>query len=160
MDDFSISNPEYLWLGLAALLALAELFVPGVFLIWVAAAAAVTGILSLFIDLTVAGQLTLFGLATILAVLGGRRWYLTHEVESENPLLNNRAAQLVGRTVKRPGYANRIGREGSGGGKRGPPSGETGRQHSTGRPACFLTQPLSGPLNSFSSGPPVFQLFR
>lgn len=99
MDDFSISNPEYLWLGLAALLALAELFVPGVFLIWVAAAAAVTGILSLFIDLTVAGQLTLFGLATILAVLGGRRWYLTHEVESENPLLNNRAAQLVGRTV-------------------------------------------------------------
>jgi|TARA_R110002049_G_scaffold138392_1_gene298406 membrane protein implicated in regulation of membrane protease activity len=99
VDDFSISNPEYLWLGLAALLALAELFVPGVFLIWVAAAAAVTGILSLFIDLTVAGQLTLFGLSTILAVLGGRRWYLTHEVKSENPLLNNRAAQLVGRTV-------------------------------------------------------------
>lgn len=99
MDDFTISNPEYLWLGLAALLALAELFVPGVFLIWVAAAAAITGILSLFIDLTVAGQLTVFGLSTILAVLGGRRWYLTHDVESENPLLNNRSAQLVGRTV-------------------------------------------------------------
>tara|TARA_R110000850_G_scaffold8619_4_gene31904 strand:+ start:3836 stop:4315 length:480 start_codon:yes stop_codon:yes gene_type:complete len=99
VDDFSISNPEYLWLGLAALLALAELFVPGVFLIWVAAAAAITGMLSLVIDLTVAGQLTVFGLSTILAVLGGRRWYLTHNVESENPLLNNRAAQLVGRTV-------------------------------------------------------------
>tara|TARA_R100001244_G_scaffold20643_5_gene21542 strand:- start:8686 stop:9165 length:480 start_codon:yes stop_codon:yes gene_type:complete len=99
VDEFSINNPEYLWLGLAALLALAELFVPGVFLIWVAAAAAVTGILSLFIDLTVAGQLTVFGLSTILAVLGGRRWYLTHNVESENPLLNNRSAQMVGRTV-------------------------------------------------------------
>ena len=99
MDDFSINNPEYVWLGLAALLALAELFVPGVFLIWVAAAAAITGMLSLVIDLTVAGQLTVFGLSTILAVLGGRRWYLTHNVESENPLLNNRAAQLVGRTV-------------------------------------------------------------
>jgi len=99
MDDLTISNPEYVWLGLAALLALAELFIPGVFLIWVAAAAAVTGILSLFIDLTVAGQLTLFGLSTIMAVLGGRRWYLTHDVESENPLLNNRSAQLVGRTV-------------------------------------------------------------
>ena len=99
MDDFSINNPEYVWLGLAALLALAELFVPGVFLIWVAAAAAVTGILSLFIDLTVAGQLTLFGLSTIMAVLGGRRWYLTHHVESESPLLNNRAAQLIGKTV-------------------------------------------------------------
>ena len=99
MDDFSINNPEYVWLSLAALLALAELFVPGVFLIWVAAAAAVTGILSLFIDLTVAGQLTLFGLSTIFAVLGGRRWYLMHNVESENPLLNDRAAQLVGKTV-------------------------------------------------------------
>ena len=99
MDDFSINNPEYVWLSLAALLALAELFVSGVFLIWVAAAAAVTGILSLFIDLTVAGQLTLFGLSTIFAVLGGRRWYLMHNVESENPLLNDRAAQLVGKTV-------------------------------------------------------------
>ncbi len=99
MDDFTITNPEYVWLGLAALLALAELFVPGVFLIWVAAAAAVTGILSLFIDMTFAGQLTVFGLSTIAAVLGGRRWYLTHNVESESPLLNNRSAQLVGKTV-------------------------------------------------------------
>ena len=99
MDDFTISNPEYVWLGLAALLALAELFVPGVFLIWVAAAAALTGILSLFIDLTFAGQLTVFGLSTIIAVLGGRRWYLTHVVESENPLLNDRSAQLVGKNV-------------------------------------------------------------
>ena len=99
MDDFTISNPEYVWLGLAALLALAELFVPGVFLIWVAAAAALTGILSLFIDLTFAGQLTVLGLSTIIAVLGGRRWYLTHVVESENPLLNDRSAQLVGKNV-------------------------------------------------------------
>ncbi|PHR20833.1 MAG: hypothetical protein COA41_04005 [Sphingopyxis sp.] len=99
MDDFTINNPECVWLGLAALFALAELFVPGVFLIWVAAAAAVTGILSLFIDLTVAGQLTVFGLSTIIAVLGGRRWYLTHVVESDNPLLNNRSAQLIGKTV-------------------------------------------------------------
>lgn len=99
MDDFTINNPEYVWLSLAALLALAELFVPGVFLIWVAAAAAMTGILSLFIDMTFAGQLTVFGLSTIAAVLGGRRWYLTHNVESESPLLNNRSAQLVGRTV-------------------------------------------------------------
>ncbi|QJB67929.1 NfeD family protein [Parasphingorhabdus halotolerans] len=99
MDDFSINNPEYVWLSLAALLALAELFVPGVFLIWVAAAAAVTGILSLFIDLTVAGQLTAFGVATIASVLGGRRWYLTNIVTSEDPLLNNKAARLIGTTV-------------------------------------------------------------
>jgi len=99
MNDLISNDPAYVWLTLAALLALAEIFVPGVFLIWVAAAAAVTGIASAFIDLTVAGQLTLFGLSTIASVLFGRRWYLTNVVKSEDPLLNDRAARLIGTTV-------------------------------------------------------------
>lgn len=99
MNDLMTSEPEYVWLILAALLALAEIFVPGVFLIWVAAAAAVTGIASAFIDLTLAGQLTLFGISTIATVLFGRRWYLTNIVKSEDPLLNDRAARLIGTTV-------------------------------------------------------------
>lgn len=99
MDNLLGEDAAYIWLGLAALLALAEIFVPGVFLIWVAAAAAVTGIASAFIDLTVAGQLTLFGISTIGSVLLGRRWYLSNNVKSEDPLLNDRAARLVGTTV-------------------------------------------------------------
>lgn len=99
MNDLMSSDPEYVWLTLAALLALAEIFVPGVFLIWVAAAAAVTGIVSAFIDLTLAGQLTLFGISTIASVLLGRRWYLSNVVKSEDPLLNDRAARLIGTTV-------------------------------------------------------------
>lgn len=99
MNDLISNDPEYVWLTLAALLALAEIFVPGVFLIWVAAAAAVTGIASAFIDLTLAGQLTLFGLSTIASVLFGRRWYLTNIVKSEDPLLNDRGARLIGTTV-------------------------------------------------------------
>ncbi|WP_108809775.1 NfeD family protein [Sphingorhabdus sp. Alg231-15] len=99
MTDLITTNPAYVWLTLAALLALAEIFVPGVFLIWVAAAAAVTGIASTFIELTLAGQLTLFGLSTIASVLLGRRWYLTNVVKSEDPLLNDRAARMIGTTV-------------------------------------------------------------
>lgn len=99
MNDLITNEPEYIWLTLAALLALAEIFVPGVFLIWVAAAAAVTGIASAFIDLTLPGQLTLFGISTIASVLFGRRWYLTNAVKSEDPLLNDRAARLIGTTV-------------------------------------------------------------
>jgi len=99
MDDLLLEDAEYVWLALAALLALAEIFVPGVFLIWVAAAAAVTGIVSVFIDLTIAGQLTLFGISTIASVLLGRRWYLTNIVKSEDPLLNNKAARLIGTSV-------------------------------------------------------------
>ncbi len=99
MTDLFSTDPAYIWLTLAALLALAEIFVPGVFLIWVAAAAAVTGIASTFIELTLAGQLTLFGLSTIASVLLGRRWYLTNVVKSEDPLLNDRAARMIGTTV-------------------------------------------------------------
>ncbi len=99
MNDLIADDPEYIWLTLAALLALAEIFVPGVFLIWVAAAAAVTGIASAFIDITLAGQLTLFGVSTLAAVLLGRRWYLTNAVKSEDPLLNDRGARMVGMTV-------------------------------------------------------------
>ena len=99
MDSLLLEDAEYVWLGLAAILALAEIFVPGVFLIWVAAAAAVTGIVSAFVDLTLAGQLTLFGISTIATVMLGRRWYLSNVVKSEDPLLNNKAARLIGTSV-------------------------------------------------------------
>ena len=99
MGDNFFTETHYIWLTIAVLLALGELMLPGVFLIWLAAAAAVTGIASLFIDLTLPGQLTVFGLSSIAAVVLGRRWYLTKKVESEDPLLNDRSARLVGQTV-------------------------------------------------------------
>ncbi|MEO0440178.1 MAG: NfeD family protein [Pseudomonadota bacterium] len=99
MGDFFGIEAHYAWLALGILLAIAELFVPGVFLIWVAAAALLTGVIASFVDLTFAGQLTTFGLATVASVLAGRRWYLTHDVKNEDPLLNDRAARLVGQTV-------------------------------------------------------------
>jgi len=90
---------HYHWLIIALILGIAEILVPGVFLIWLAAAAAVTGFVAMFIDITVAGQFTLFGILALASVFFGRRWYLTHVVESEDPLLNNREARLVGQTV-------------------------------------------------------------
>ncbi len=99
MGDGFFSETHYVWLTLAVLLGLAELMVPGVFLIWLAAAAAVTGIAALFIDLTLTGQLTLFGISSVASVMLGRRWYLTHKVKNEDPLLNDHAARLIGKTV-------------------------------------------------------------
>ena len=90
---------NYAWLIVALLLGIAEILVPGVFLIWLAAAAAITGLIATFINITVAGQFGLFGLLSLAAVFFGRRWYLTHKVKSEDPLLNDRSARLVGRTV-------------------------------------------------------------
>jgi membrane protein implicated in regulation of membrane protease activity len=92
-------DAHWIWLIAAALLGIAELVVPGVFFIWVAAAAAVTGFATLFFDLSVALQFGLFSLLALAAVYLGRRWYADNPVESSDPLLNDRASRLVGQVV-------------------------------------------------------------
>jgi membrane protein implicated in regulation of membrane protease activity len=92
-------EPHWLWLIAAALLGIAELLMPGVFLIWLAAAAAVTGFAALLLGLPLAFQFALFALLAIAAVYSGRRWYSANPIESSDPLLNDRAARLIGQTV-------------------------------------------------------------
>ena len=92
-------EPHWLWLIGATLLAIAELVVPGVFLIWIAAAAAATGAVTLRFGLPAAFQFALFALFAIGSVMAGRRLYSANPVESSDPLLNDRAARLIGRTV-------------------------------------------------------------
>ena len=88
------------WLIAAMLLGGAELLVPGVFLVFLAFAAAVTGVfLLLFPDLPVAAQLLSFAAWSAVAVWIGRRWYSENPIDSSDPLLNHRVARLLGETV-------------------------------------------------------------
>ncbi len=98
MSGFDL-EPHWLWLLGATLLGIAEIFVPGVFLIWLAAAAAVTGLITLAVGLPLAFQLVLFALLAIASVYGGRKWYVKNPMPSSDPLLNDRAARLKGRSV-------------------------------------------------------------
>ena len=92
-------EPHWVWLIGAAALGIAELLVPGIFLIWLAAAAALTGFSALLFGLPLAFQFAQFALLAILAVYIGKRWYADNPVDSSDPLLNDRAARLVGKTV-------------------------------------------------------------
>ena len=92
-------EPHWLWLIAAAALGIAELLFPGIFLIWIAAAAAGTGLLTLLTGVGVAFQSALFALLSIGSVYLGRRWYAAQPIETADPLLNDRAARLIGRTV-------------------------------------------------------------
>ena len=92
-------EPHWLWLLAAVLLGIAEVVAPGVFLIWLAAAAALTGLVTMALGIELPFQLVLFTLFAISAVYGGRRWYLANPVESSDPLLNDRAARLRGETL-------------------------------------------------------------
>lgn len=92
-------DPWLGWMILAVLLGLGELAVPGVFLVWIALAAAVTGAVAFVLPLPLAAQIVLFALLCLAAVYGGRRWYSANPVASTDPLLNDRAARLIGRDV-------------------------------------------------------------
>ena len=92
-------EPHWLWLLAAMVLGIAELIAPGVFLIWLAAAAALTGLATLALGIGLPFQLVLFTLFSIAAVYGGRRWYLSNPVASSDPLLNDRGARLTGETL-------------------------------------------------------------
>lgn len=89
-----------IWLALALVLGVAELAAPGVFLIFVAIAAAMTGVLAFALpDLPLVVQLLSVAAWSLVTILIGRRWYRDYPVATADRLLNDRAARLVGETV-------------------------------------------------------------
>jgi membrane protein implicated in regulation of membrane protease activity len=91
------------WWVLGLVLLAAEVVSPGVFLVWIGIAAILTGAVSLL--LWDAGfwvwqaQLVFFALLSIAAVLMGRRLLARSADVSDEPLLNQRGARLIGRTA-------------------------------------------------------------
>ncbi|WP_208404921.1 NfeD family protein [Sphingobium vermicomposti] len=99
MDWLGMLDDHWGWLVFAALLGVAEVMIPGVFLIWVALAAAVTGLIALAVPLSVPVQFLIFAGLCLIAVWGGRRWYAANPVNSQDPLLNDRTARLIGEVI-------------------------------------------------------------
>jgi membrane protein implicated in regulation of membrane protease activity len=88
------------WLIAALVLGVTELLLPGVFLVFLAIAAAITGIASLALpDLPAPAQFASFAIWSGVSVMIGRRWYRDYPVASSDPMLNDRAARLIGEIV-------------------------------------------------------------
>lgn len=92
-------DPGWFWLIGGIVLLIAEVIAPGFFLVFIGAAAMATGLFALLFHLGTAAQLTLFALYALLAVMIGRRFYANAAADGGDPLLNDRAARLVGRSV-------------------------------------------------------------
>ena len=99
MNFLESLEPGWLWMIGGVLLLIAEILAPGFFLVFSGAAAIAAGLFTLLFDLGSAGQLTLFAVYAIVAVMIGRKVYANAAVDAGDPLLNDRAARLVGRTV-------------------------------------------------------------
>lgn len=92
------------WIILGTVLLALEIVTPGVYLLWLGIAAVITGLVSF--ALWDAGfwswqvQILAFLVLSIVSVLAGRRVFpTTGTADTDQPLLNQRELQLVGRTA-------------------------------------------------------------
>ena len=89
-----------IWAALAVMLFAAEALAPGAFMLWMGfAAAAVFLAVWAFEGMTVLLQVILFVVLSFVSIQVYRTWFRKRGRESEQPLLNRRAEQLVGRVV-------------------------------------------------------------
>lgn len=93
-------EPHYTWLAIGLFLALAEMAIPGVFLIWMAGAALITGLLCWAVPMGLPLQVLVFAALSIMAVFMGRRYLARNPVHAVDPLMNRRADRAVGEVVQ------------------------------------------------------------
>ena len=92
-------HPGWLWAIAGVLLLIAEVIAPGFFLVFIGAAAIATGLCTVLFDLGLAPQFGLFIVYAAVFVMVFKRWYGQADGPAADPLLNDRAARLVGRSV-------------------------------------------------------------
>jgi membrane protein implicated in regulation of membrane protease activity len=92
-------DPGWLWLIGGVILLILEVLAPGFFLVFIGAAAIAAGLFTVLFGLGIAGQLALFVLYTLLAVMLCRRFYATSNSASPIPFLNDPSRRLVGKVV-------------------------------------------------------------
>lgn len=93
-------DPAWFWLIGGVVLLIAELIAPGFFLMFVGAAAIITGVLAIALPINLAIQLGAFAvLAIAIARIGGRKAYATRYDHTSDPSLNNPVHRLLGRVV-------------------------------------------------------------
>lgn len=90
---------HYVWLALGLVMAILEMAIPGLFLIWMAGAALITGLVAWVVPIGVSLQIVMFAVLSIVAVFAGRRYVAHHPVVSADPMMNRRGDRVVGETV-------------------------------------------------------------
>lgn len=99
MDTLFDLEPHYTWLAIGLVLAVGEMAIPGVFLIWMAGAALFVGLLSWVVPIGIALQIILFALLSIVAVFLGRRYLRDNPIAAADSKMNMRGDRMIGETV-------------------------------------------------------------
>ena len=87
------------WWVLGVVLIILEAFSPGVYFLWMGVAAGIVGlVVMLFSGLGWEYQLLIFALTSVASVFLWRRLLDRHPTETDQPRLNRRGEQYIGRT--------------------------------------------------------------
>lgn len=86
------------WMILAAILFVLEVMSPGIFLMWFGVAAVATALIVFRYDIAWQWQLIWFCGLSLVSVLLAAKYLRKHPLDSERPLLNERAVQLIGQS--------------------------------------------------------------
>lgn len=91
------------WMVLGLVLLTLEIMAPGVFLLWIGIAAVIVGALSLMLWSAAFWvwqlQVIVFLILALLSAYIGRRIMASRDETSDQPLLNRRGDQMIGRTA-------------------------------------------------------------
>ena len=88
------------WAAVALLLFAAEALAPGAFMLWLGFAAAAVFVLVLLMPgVSVLAQVAVFVVLSFVSIQVYRTWFRGREPKSDQPVLNRRAAALIGRVV-------------------------------------------------------------
>jgi membrane protein implicated in regulation of membrane protease activity len=93
------SYGAWLWFAAAVALLIMETIVPGVHFMWFGVSAAVVGVLALLIPMAWTWQLIAFAAIAFLTVFAVRRYASETVSRTDEPVLNIRGAQYIGRTA-------------------------------------------------------------
>lgn len=100
MNEYWPILGPWLWWIIAGILLVGELIAPGIFLLWLAAAAALTAIIDLTFGFSWQGEVATFAVLSMLLVLASWKWVMaSHRPKSDQPNLNQRHAAYVGKVV-------------------------------------------------------------
>lgn len=92
-------STHWFWLSLGLVLGVAEMVAPGFFLMWLGLAALIVGILDYFLPITLAYQVAMFAILSILTVFAGKKFLQKNPIETQDAQLNDRGARLTGEIV-------------------------------------------------------------
>ena len=87
------------WWVLGIVFIILEVFSPAAFFLWLGFSAGIVGLFMLIQpEMSWEWQLTLFAVFSIVSTVVGRRWFVSQQKETDQPSLNRRGEQYIGRT--------------------------------------------------------------